>query len=170
MSLRFNGARPLELARADLAERLRSRRPELEAAICARVRGSVGDPAADGDVELVAGLEEAVSAFVRDSLTGIERGEPWSGSLPPNALEHACRAARMEVSLSTVLRRYLVGNALLWDFVYEEIDRFSDRQQIALLGQVSSTQYSLLAHVVGSIAEQYSLEYQRITGSPAHRS
>jgi hypothetical protein len=165
MSLRSNGARPLELARADLAERLYLRRFELEAAICARVRESVTDPATDGDIELVVGLEAAVDAFVEDSLTSIERNEPWSGSLPADTLEQARRAARMDVSLSVVLRRYLVGNALLREFVLEEVEQFPSGQQIALLLQVSEVQHSLLADVVGSIAEEYSLECEHVIGA-----
>jgi hypothetical protein len=56
-------------------------------------------------------------AAVEYGLQGIERGEGWSGQVPAVATEQARRAARVGVSLDTVLVRYVV-----------EPERFSDRQ------------------------------------------
>ena len=87
--------------RTGLAERLRPRRPELEAAIFARFRETGYDPALGEDAEYVAGARAAVAEAVDYGLTAIERGEEWFGTIPPAAVAQARRAA----SSRTIPRR-----------------------------------------------------------------
>ncbi len=75
------------------------------------------------DAEYVAGLRAAVAAAVEYVLEGIEHGQEGVGPIPVVALRQARRAARVGVGLDTVLRRYVVGSALLEEFVLEEADR-----------------------------------------------
>jgi hypothetical protein len=110
-------------ARAVVVARLRARRDELVQAIFERVSGDAFDRAGTHDAEYVAGLRAAVEAAVEYVLTGVEHGEAWVGQVPAVALEQARRAARIGVSVDTVLRRYVVGHTLLGDLVMEEADR-----------------------------------------------
>ena len=64
-----------------------------------------------------------MEAAVEYVLAGIEHGEALVEPIPPAALEQARRAARIGVSVDTVLRRYVVGHTLLGDLVMEEADR-----------------------------------------------
>jgi hypothetical protein len=92
---------------------------ELEQAIFARVGGDAFDRAVEArDAEYVAGLRAAVAAAVEYALGGIERGERGAGPVPAVAtsrrvlITQARLAARVGVSLDTVLRRYVLGRAL----------------------------------------------------------
>ena len=113
----------VEDARTWVLGQLRARRDELVGAIAARVRGDEFACAGEGDAEYVAGLHAAVVAVVDYALEEIGRGEERAGPIPQAASEQARRAARLGVSLDTVLRRYVVGHTLLERYVMEEIDR-----------------------------------------------
>jgi hypothetical protein len=119
----LGGGGPVDDARVVVVARLRARRGELVQAIFTRVRGDAFDRVGDDDAEYVAGLRAAVVAALEYVFTEIERGGQGAGVLPGIALEQARRAARVGVSLDTVLRRYVVGSALLGECVMEEADR-----------------------------------------------
>src|SRR5580698_7688800 len=110
----------VEDARADVVRRLRARRAELLEAVFARVRDAAFAGAGEEDVEYLAGLRATVATAVEYLLHELERGEDRAGPVPAQALEQARRAARVGVSLDTVLRRYVVGSGLLGEFVMEE--------------------------------------------------
>jgi hypothetical protein len=118
---------PVGDARVVVVARLRARRGELVDAIFARMWGAAFDHAGAQDAEYLAGLRATVAAALEYVLTGIERGEtvlsPPTPPVPAVALEQARRAARLGVPLDTVLRRYVVGSALLGEYVMEEADR-----------------------------------------------
>src|ERR1700677_3757459 len=113
-------------ARAVVVARLRARRDELVQAIFERVSGDAFAPpggsvsAGTHDAEYVAGLRATVQAAVEYVLAGVEHGEAWGHPIPAVALEQARRAARIGVSVDTVLRRSVVGHTLLGDLVIEE--------------------------------------------------
>jgi AcrR family transcriptional regulator len=117
-------------ARARVVARLRLRRLETDEAIFARVRDLVPGAAGLADPEYIAGLRAAVAAALEYVLAGIERGaedqSPPAPAIPAVALEQARRAARMRVSLDTVLRRYVAGLAILEGFVVEEAEQEED--------------------------------------------
>ena len=159
--------------RAVVVGRLRARRGELVQAIFARVSDGAFGPVGAGDAEYVAGLRAAVAAAVEHGLEGIERGEEWDGSPPTPTpvvvLEQARRAARIGVSLDTVLRRYVVGHTLLEEFVLEEADRgvFADEKS-ALRGALRA-QAMVLDRLLGAITSEYGDELARAERSPERR-
>jgi hypothetical protein len=144
---------------------LRARRRELVAAIFARVRDGAFGLVGAQDAEYVAGLRAAVAAAVEYGLQGIEQGEDWAGPIPDAVLEQARRAARVGVSLDTVLRRYVVGHTLLEQYVMEEAecggkDWLSPTQRGALRGALRA-QASVLDRLLAAITGEYRGEVGR---------
>jgi hypothetical protein len=166
--------------------RLRARRREIEQAIFARVRDVGSAPPGDGNVEGAAdggsaeypaggesaeyleGLRVAVAAAVDYALAGIDSmqaGEP----IPVEAVTQARRAARGGTGLDTVLRRYVVGHALLLDFVVEEAERVMPgaggaRHLRALL----HGQAALLDRLMVGVAREHAAETERAEHSHEH--
>jgi hypothetical protein len=100
------------------------RRVELIETIFARVRDDAFGRIGARDATYIAGLEVAVAAAVDYALEGIEQVEQQRvAPVPPAVLEQARRAARIGVSLDTVLRRYVVGHTLLEELVLGEVER-----------------------------------------------
>jgi hypothetical protein len=153
---------------------LRSRRGEIEAAIYARVRDAV--PMSDRvgeDVEYVQGLREAVAAAVSFGLRTIERelvASPSSSlrpeEVPEVAIVQARRAARGGVSADAVLRRYVLGHMLLWDFVMEEANQVGEGQA---LREMSQSQSSALDHLMEAVAYEHAQERERMGRSQEQR-
>lgn len=106
-------------ARAELCERLAARRAEVEDAALTRVY-SIADPAEVGDPDYLEGLRAAVSAAVSFALAALGSTTDAAPPVPSALLEQARHAARCEVSLDTVLRRYLAGYLLVSDFLVAE--------------------------------------------------
>jgi hypothetical protein len=98
---------------------LRARRPGLDETLHAHVRETVAGPRAGEDAEYDAGLYAAVSEAIDYALNALEQGGGWSEPAPPAVVAQARRAARIGVSLDTVLRRYQAGHAKLVDFILE---------------------------------------------------
>jgi PucR C-terminal helix-turn-helix domain/GGDEF-like domain len=149
--------------------RLRARRGEIEEAIFTRVREVVPGPAGDPDSEYVEGLRAAVAAAVEFGLVGIERGVESSLSIPSEAVAQAHRAARNGVSLEAVLRRYIVGHALLWDYVMEEADRVDLAGRASGLREILRAQASLLDRLVIGVTREHGGELQRAGRSREQR-
>ena len=162
-------SRTLEQARADVVERLRFRRAELEDTIFARFRDGLLDSPGGEDAAYVTGLRAAVAAAVDYGLRGIENGEGWSGPIPAEVVAQARRAARLGVSLDTVLRRYLVGHTLLEDFFLEEADRSGVSGQRGAARQLLRAQASLLDRLLDAITGEYRNELERAGDSPERR-
>jgi hypothetical protein len=165
---------PLRDGRSDTAmsaviARLYSRRAELERAILGRVREIVRDPPQLEDPEYVFGLRAAIASIIEYALVGVEQGEEWSGPIPSAAMAQAQRAARIGISLDTVLRRYIAGYALVWDFVMEEAARGG------LLGdgdswrRVQMRHASLLDSLIVAVTDEYSREVEWAGRSPERR-
>jgi GGDEF-like domain/PucR C-terminal helix-turn-helix domain len=152
-------ARSLEEARADLAQRLRARRTTIEESIVAQVRRVAPNPVEiEEDPEYIAGLRAAVTAIVDYGLAGIEQGEEWSGPIPSSAIAQAHRAARDGVSLDTILRRYMLGDRVLGEFVIDEVESLLPQT----LPHVFRAQGSLLDRLMVSIATEYRQETERM--------
>ncbi len=160
---------PVENARAAVVERLRARSGELVREIFARVSGDAFEHAGTHDAEYVAGLRATVAAALEYSLQSIERGEEWPGQIPVVALEQARRAARVGVSLGTVLRRYVVGNSLLGEFVMEEADRDDLPVEREALREALRAQASVLDRLLIAITGEYGDELRRAGRSPEQR-
>ncbi len=163
----------LEQARDGVVERLRARRGELAREIVARVRGDAFDRAGEDDAEYVAGLGATVAAALEYVLAGIERGEDGAEPIPAVALEQARRAARLGVSLDTVLRRYVAGSALLGELIMEEGDR-GERDgnppiQRRALREALRAQALGLERMLAAVTAAYGDELARAGRSPEQR-
>ncbi len=155
-----------------VVSRLRSRRAELQREIFVRVQEVVHDPVGDGDAEYEQGLRATVAAAVEYGLRGLERGRcgPPS-SVPGEVVAQARRAARTGVSLDAVLRRYMVGNALLWDYVMQESERIQPASSDAGSGLRGAlrVQSSLLDELVVVVAREYAGELEHPGSSREQR-
>jgi hypothetical protein len=149
-----------------VVRRLRARQGEIERAVFARVREVV--PAPVDDTQYLEGLRAAVAGAVEFCLVGLERGEGFSGEIPAQAVAQAQRAARSGVSLDAVLRRYIVGNALICDYIMQECD------SVELRGRVSGrellrAQSAQLDRLVIGVTREHVAELQRTGRSREHR-
>jgi hypothetical protein len=147
---------------------LRARQSEIEQAVFARVREAVPDHAGDVDSEYVQGLRTAVTAAVDFGLTGIEDGGE-SAEIPREAAAQAQLAARSGVSLEAVLRRYIAGHALLWDYVMEEADRVERTGRASGLRRMSRAQAALLDQLVVGVTREHVAALQRAGRSREQR-
>lgn len=145
-----------------VVRRLRARREEIQEAILARVRDVVAAPAGDRDAEYVAGLRATVAAAIDFALTGIELGGQHPQAVPAEVIAQAQRAARNSVSLEAVLRRYMAGQALLWDYVMEEAAR---ADQVTDVREMLRRHASLLDRLVTSVARAHVNELGRAGSS-----
>jgi len=148
--------------RAELAERLRERRAELERAVLARVFG-ISDPAATTDPTYTEGLKAAVHAALDYGLEGVELGERPALHVPAALLVQARVAARAGVSLDTVLRRYLAGYTMLGDLVIEEAERAGLEGEG--LKRLLRAQSRLLDGLLSAVSEEYRREGNAATTS-----
>lgn len=139
-----------ERARIELAKRLRSRREEIEAAVLTRVY-AISDPAKTADPTYPEGLRSAVAAALDYGLAGVEPGEERPPPAPTPLLAQARLAARNDVSLDTVMRRYFAGYVLLGDFLVEEAQRGEPIRGIELknLLRVQASRFDRLLTAIG---------------------
>jgi PucR C-terminal helix-turn-helix domain len=149
--------------------RVRARRDELVRAIFMRVRSDAFERTGEKDTEYLAGLRGAVAGVVDYALEGVECGEGWSGPVPVVACEQARRAARMGVSLETVLRRYVVGHTLLEEFVMEEAERGGLPDERGVLRGALRAQALVLDRLLVAITSEYEDELARAGRSPEQR-
>ncbi|HEY3960464.1 MAG TPA: helix-turn-helix domain-containing protein [Solirubrobacteraceae bacterium] len=152
--------------RANIVERLRSRRSEIVQAIYDRVRDAVPDPVDNKSAEYQAGMRAAVLAVFDYSLEGIKGGPEWSGSIPTEAAAQAHRAARYGVSLGTILRRYVAGHGRLGEFVGEEAALSGLSNDVSVLQHLRRTQEMLLERITAAIEREYEQELDRVGRSP----
>lgn len=148
--------------------RLYSRRAEIERAILRRVREIVSDGPDLEDAEYVFGLRTVVASILEYALMGADRGVECPGPIPSAAIAQARRAARGRIRLDTVLRRYIAGYALVWDFVMEEAARDLPGHGDSL--RPLQLQYaSLLDRLIVAITDEYTRELEQRGRSPERR-
>jgi hypothetical protein len=158
-----------ERIRVELVARVRTRRPEIEETIFARIRDGAQSPAGGDDEEYASGLRNTVEVAIEHALSDIELGEENIGSVPPEALEQARRAARVGVSLDTVLRRYVLGSTVLGDFLMQEADHVDFVGRAAVLRDVLSAQAAVLDRLMMTITAEYTRELDWTGRSPEQR-
>lgn len=146
-------------AGADIAERLRERRGEIEQALLTRTY-AVSEPPADSGPEYAEGLRVAVAAGVEYGLEGIERGERSAPAVPEALLAQARLAARSGVSLDTVLRRYFAGHVLIDDFMMQEAER-SEHLGPAELKRLLRSQAAIVDRLLAAVSHAYTEEAKR---------
>lgn len=145
---------------AELASRLRERAPELKAGLANLVEG-VDAPRDDADPSYLDYLDSlhanrvGVLGYVVDV---IEVGERRARAIPPTVLSAARLAARADVPLTAVLRRYSAGNALFTDILVEEAERIEiSAPDLRRLLQRQATTFDRLHEAV---SEEYTREAQ----------
>jgi PucR C-terminal helix-turn-helix domain/GGDEF-like domain len=152
-----------------VVRRLRARQAEIEDAVFVRVCEAVPEATGDADSEYVRGLRTAVAAAVEFGLTGIEGGGKVPAAIPREAVAQARFAARNGVSLEAVLRRYIAGHALLWDYVMQEADRVERSGRASGLREMSRMQAALLDQLVICVTREHVAELQRAGRSREQR-
>lgn len=161
---------PLQHARVGVLLRLAARRCEIEETIFARVRDAAPDRLGFADPEYVAGLRAAVVAAVDYVLSGLEQVGPATPQIPGVAVAQARRAARAGVGLDTVLRRYVVGLAVIEDFLMQEADHSDLLDQRTVLRGMLETSASLLGRLIPSVTNAYMQELGQPGSSPLQGS
>jgi hypothetical protein len=156
-----------EAVRAGVVAGLRLRRPEIEEAIFAHILDGAPDSVGVVDAEYMTGLRATITAVVEYGLAGIDLGEERLEPIPSAAITQAQHAARLGVSLETVLCRYIAGYKLLVKLVTREAEDISSARGV--LPDVLSLQASLLERLVSSITCVYLSEAERVELSPELR-
>ena len=156
----------VEQARSLLAERLRGRLPELQAAIATRVY-AISDPRDVTDPAYVEGLNAALAAAVEYRLEVLEVGERAASDVPAELLAQARLDARDRVPLDTVLRRYFAGNALFADFLAEEAER--EGVPNAVLRNLLAAQATVGDRLLAAVSAEHAREAQVRPSGTAER-
>ncbi len=154
----------LKTIRVELVARLRERLTEIEDAIFARVR-TLSEDVGEEDPEYITGLRATVSEALDYGLAHIEKGEDWTGPIPPAPAEQARRSARVGLRLDTVLRRYAAGDRLLGDFIMDEADRFPSQA----LRKVLRAHGPQVDRLMAAVAAEYMDEVALMKRSPTQR-
>jgi hypothetical protein len=147
---------PFEQTRAGLYARLQARRAEIEQAALTRVY-AVSDPSGAADPQYVEGLRAAVSAALDYSFAGIARSEEHPSPLPAALLAQARLAARNNINLDTVLRRYFAGYTLLSDFLMQEAED-GDLLGGVALKHLLQVQAALFDRLIAAVTDEYTRE------------
>jgi hypothetical protein len=145
----------LERARSELAERLRARRGEIEEALLTRTY-AIADPKEAVDPEYAEGLRAAVSAALDFGLAAVEQGEERSPQVPVLLLAQARLAARNNIPLDTVLRRYFAGYTTLGDFIVQEAGAVNLKEP--WLKRLLREQAALFDRFLAAIGEEHGRE------------
>jgi hypothetical protein len=167
MAVQRSGPDIREEQRIEFCERLRSRLPELEEAITAKLRNTTRGPSVEGDVDLERGQRESVRACVSIILMAIESDSDWiEGSVPAPAVIQAQRVARLGLSLQAVLGRYTDGFSVFWDFLLREVEaaELSEVDRAALLRSLSRQ----MALTVGKVMPQVAAKHAETTTVESH--
>jgi hypothetical protein len=143
-------------SRKMLARRLRERSSEIAQATLARAH-AVSDPVEVKDPEYALGLKEAVGIAVDYGVDEIESTGGAQAPIPDRLLSQARAAARNNVGLDTVLRRYFAGYTLLADFLIEEARQCGSIQPEELQAALRANG-ALIDRVVVSISAEYARE------------
>lgn len=146
----------IEQARAELVARLRARRAEIEGGIATSVY-SLADPTEVLDPDYLDGLRASLASAIDYALNSIELGERRSPPIPPALAVQARLAARCNVSLATVLRRYFAGYVQISQFTFEEIEA-ADLLGDPGLRELLSGQASVFDRLIAEITAEYSRE------------
>jgi hypothetical protein len=157
----------LKRTRTAICERLQGRRDEIELALLNRIYG-ISDTSGLSDSDYVEGLRAAVAAALDYGLAAIEQGGEHPPQMPAILLVQARMAARLGISLDTVLRRYFAGYALLGDYLLEEAEKGG------LLGGPSiksllRTQAALFDRLLAEVSEEHAREAEVKQSSAGER-
>ncbi|HVD41525.1 MAG TPA: helix-turn-helix domain-containing protein [Solirubrobacterales bacterium] len=147
--------------RSLLAERLRSRAPEINQAVLDRLHGMEADNPVR-ELDYLQGLNEAVRKGVEYGIEVIAFGPDRAGPAPLALASQARLAARHRVPLDLVLRRYAAAKGILQQFVLSEAAAMPDLAP-APLGSALEAQESVLEQLIAVASK----EHQQETSPPA---
>jgi hypothetical protein len=150
-----------------LLVRIDQRREELEAAILTRIK-SDGAPIEAPDPEYAEGLRGAVPVAVDYCIAAIECAEANPPPIPTALRAQARIAARNEIPLDTVLRRYFAGYTLLGDMLIEELEAAGLRRA-ANLQRLLRLLAASFDRLLAAVSEEYREEGRSRSRSSAHR-
>jgi hypothetical protein len=152
-----------------MIEALRVRGQRIQEDLLVRIYG-IADPTQVGEHEYVVGLRASAAAGIAYAFDAMEAAAAGAESpeVPSQLLVQAQLAARNEVSLDTVLRRYFSGNTIITDMLLEESERagLSRDELKRLLRGLAAALDRLLARV----GEEYTREAERRPPSGARGS
>jgi PucR C-terminal helix-turn-helix domain/GGDEF-like domain len=154
----------LEQGRIGLIGRLRAREREIEDAIYARVSGMFTQVSGE-DADYETGLRATVAAAVNLSLTEMEDPAELPAPIPSVAIAQAHRAARRNISVDTMLLRYIGGHRVLGAFVMDEAHRCGLSSNGPVLRHLRTTQEAVLERLMITIAHEHKQERERIERS-----
>jgi len=153
--------------RLDFAQGLRSRTPEINAAILARIR-MIPDPKVSEDVEYDLGLTSTVAAVLDYSFTCIQEGDGCPDRVPMEVLVQARRAARYGLSVDTLVLRYIAAHRLLGEFVMDEAEHSGVADDGSAMRSIRRTQEALLEQLTARAVAEFNEERERVARSTDH--
>jgi hypothetical protein len=154
---RREGHKGVDQARSALIRRLREREAEIEDAIVARVSGMF-EPQPGEDAKYQAGLRETVAAVINLSLGEMEERDGPAAPIPSVAIAQARRAARSNISVETIMLRYLGGHRVLGSFVMDEAHRCGLSSNGPVLRHLRTSQEAVLECIMTTIAREHRQE------------
>jgi hypothetical protein len=155
-------------AREVVTSRLRARRREIEEAMLCRVRG-IADPSGEDENQYEDRIRQAVAEAFEHALEVLESDRASDPTPPTSLLWQARLAARSEIPLDLILRRYFAAFALFSHFVLEEVEKVSEEGSPSGEGdaqelfQVQAREFDRLVEFV---AAEYRSEIDRRRSSP----
>ncbi|MFG2725667.1 PucR family transcriptional regulator [Streptomyces canus] len=142
-------------AGAEVIRALLARRDEISAELFRIITHEIPD--LDQDARMTALFEASTAENVSAAMHAVaNRASMVSIEAPPAALEYARRLAQRDVSITALLRAYLLGQARFLDLVFQELQAIGgDQAGTAVMEIVAG-----VATYVGRVAEQVAAEYQ----------
>lgn len=145
--------------RSLLADRVRSRAPEIRQAILDRLYG-MEEEAPTRDAEYLRGLREAVTCGVDYGIALLKEGLERDPQVPIALVVQARLAARQGISLEIVIGRYLAGKKLLAHSILEEAVAGGVRDP-AVLQWALADHETAFDQLLSTVAEEYRREEER---------
>ncbi len=151
------------MLRGGVVDRLRPRLSEIVRAVHVGVETACSAPSSDES----AACRGAVAAVVEYALDGLRVGPTWRAPIPAAALVHVRLAASLDISLGTVLRRYLAGHQRFCGLVDDEAT--ASNLSSDALRHLRDVREALLDHLLASVEWEYVRERERQLRTPAQR-
>jgi PucR C-terminal helix-turn-helix domain len=153
---------------SEVVDRLRRRHDEVCQGIYAHVEARVPAPRDQRDYERRLGVERAIDALVGYGLDELAGGGRCERPIPEAALDQARYAARVGVSLGTLVRRYIAADARLGEYVADHWEFCTSQGHSVCIRQLRRIQESALERLIAAVVRAYEAErdkYCQITVS-----
>lgn len=145
-----------------IADRMRTKVPQLVDSIQRRAREDVPAFFSVGDPGLAAVEEAAIADSLNDILDGLAEGLEAPQQVPVGALREAKAAAQAGVDLHELIRTYRVGQAVTWDCLMEVSTEIihDPAQRLEALRRSAAYLFDWNDSVVANVIEAYQEEYK----------